>query len=272
MAFLAGFALAICGLAYQTIFQNDLASPYTLGVSSGSAFGAVLAIKFNLFTGALLFSSINLFAFIGGFITLALLLFLSAVSDRFSNFGLLLTGVSLNFFFSALILLLFYISNFNETFRIHRWLMGAIDEIGMFNSYLLAGALIIVFFIIYLFREDLNLMSMTSEETAASRGLNIISLKVIMLIFTTLLISMTVAFCGPIGFVGLICPHIAKLMFGYNHKTSIITAGFFGGAFLTLCFTFSRLIIFPFIIPVGVITSVLGGPFLIYLLYTGKNK
>jgi len=271
MAFFTGFALAVCGLMYQTIFQNDLASPYTLGVSSGAAVAAVISIKFNIIFNFAFFSNIGIFAFLGGILTLTLLFFFSSFSKAFNNFSLLLTGIALNLFFSALILLFFYMSNFNETFRIQRWLIGTIEEVRLNDALIFGTVVFCAFLVIYYFREDLNLISITNDEVSRSRGLNVVKFKILMLIINTLLVSLVVAFCGPIGFIGLICPHIAKLLFGYNHKISLIASGIVGAITLTLCFTIARLIVFPSIIPVGVITSLIGAPFLIVLIYI-NNK
>ncbi len=271
MAFLAGMALSLCGLVYQTLFHNDLASPFTLGVSSGAAFGAALAIKLQITATFLFFPAAPFFAFVFGCFTVLLLISLPLMKKSFDTFTLLLTGVAINFFYSALILLISYLSNYSETFHIHRWMMGSIDEIGYSNVIIITILFFIISIVVYYFREDLNI-TLLSDESAQTRGINIAKLKIILLVTTSLLIAFTVAVCGPIGFTGIICPHIAKLVFGHNHKISIPVSALLGGSFLCICFTISRLIIFPFIIPVGVITSFLGGPFLIFILFRSANK
>ncbi|HPG30983.1 MAG TPA: iron ABC transporter permease [bacterium] len=270
MAFLAGFALSICGLMYQTLFHNDLASPYTLGVSSGAAFGAALAIKLQLIS-IYCIPAAPAFAFFFGCLTVLLLICLPLYKKSFDTFTLLLTGVSLNFFFSALILLISYLSNYSETFHIHRWLMGSIDELGYDNVLTMTGLCFAVLSILYYYREDLNII-LISDETAQTRGVDIIKLKILLLISTSILLAFCVALCGPIGFVGIICPHASKIIFGYDHKITLPVSAIAGGVFLCLCFTLSRLIIFPFIIPVGVVTSFIGGPFLIFILMRNKRS
>lgn len=270
MAFLVGASLSICGLVYQTLFHNDLASPFTLGVSSGAAFGAVLAIKLNI-SQIYFFPLPSLFAFIFGCLTVFILILLPSIRKRFDTFTLLLTGIALNFFFSSLILLISYLSNFSESFQIHRWLMGSIDEIGYQNILPMSIVFLVVSLIIIFYREELNII-LYSDETAMTRGINIVKLKIILLISTSILIALSVALSGPIGFIGIICPHIAKIIFGYNHKISLPASALAGGCFLLICWTIARLIIFPFIVPVGVITSFIGGPFLIFLLLKSKHE
>ncbi|MBP7651858.1 iron ABC transporter permease [Candidatus Dependentiae bacterium] len=269
MAFFVGFALSVCGLVYQTLFHNDLASPFTLGVSSGAAFGAALAIKMQ-FVSYFYLPAAPLFAFIFGCITVLLLICLPLFRKSFDTFTLLLTGVALNFFYSSLILLISYLSNYSETFHIHRWLMGSIDELGYQNVIPVSVLCLIVWIIIYYFREDLNII-LLSDETAQTRGINISKLKIILLAATSILLAFCVALCGPIGFIGIICPHISKIIFGHNHKIVLPVSALLGGLFLCLCFTISRLIIFPFIVPVGIITSFIGGPFLIFILFRSKS-
>jgi len=270
MAFFVGAALSICGLMYQTLFHNDLASPFTLGVSSGAAFGATLAIKFS-FLSFFYIPAAPAYAFIFGCLTVVLLIALPLLKKSFDTFTLLLTGVALNFFYAALTLLVSYLSNYSETFHIHRWLMGSIDEFGYSNILLLAGLSIFIIGFIYYYREDLNI-TMLSDETAQTRGVNIARLKILIMLVTSILLAFCVSLCGPIGFVGIICPHIAKLIFGHNHRITIPASVLFGGAFLCLCFTLARIIIFPFIVPVGIITSFLGGPFLIFLLMRNRSN
>ncbi|MCE5341484.1 MAG: iron ABC transporter permease [Planctomycetaceae bacterium] len=262
-AFLAGAALACCGVALQAMFRNPLATPFTLGISSGAAFGAAIYVLFaaslKLPYGGILFS------FIGSLAAVFLVYGFTKVRKGFSVGTMLLAGVAVNFFFSSLILFLQYISDFTQSFRVVRWLMGSIDVAGgqtpmIFLLFTLMGVIIIL-----TQNLNLNLMSI-SDEIAIARGVNVQKSRKLIFFATSIMVAVVVAYCGPIGFVGLMAPHICRLIIGHDHKYLIAASLVFGGAFLTLCDTFARTLISPAEIPVGVITSLLGGPFFVWLL------
>jgi iron complex transport system permease protein len=272
MAFLAGAGLALSGMALQALFRNPLATPFTLGISSGGAFGAVLYIVFQSVHFAIFgFSGQFIFSLIGSTLAIMIVYGLTKARHGFSTATMLLAGVAVNFFFSSLILFLQYVSGYRELFQMVRWLMGGID-VGGFNRVLnvfpfVIGGGIIVF---YLTRE-LNLMT-TGEEIAQSRGVDVKSVKKMVFFATSLMVGGIVAICGPIGFVGMMAPHICRILLGPDHRFLSPASFLFGGMFLTLCDTLARTLIAPAEIPVGVITALIGGPFFIWLLVSGSSE
>lgn len=268
-AFLAGAALACCGVALQALFKNPLAAPFTLGISGGAAFGAAIYV---IFAASLpVCSGEILFSFTGALAAILLVYGLTKTKKGFSVSTMLLAGIAVNFFFSSLILLLQYISDFTQSFMVIRWLMGSINvtdytvPISML-IFTLSGIIIISFQSL-----KLNLMSI-SDEIAITRGVNIQNTRKIIFLTTSIMVAAVAAFCGPIGFVGLMAPHICRLLVGCDHKVLTPASVLFGGAFLAICDTAARTLIAPAEIPVGVITALLGGPFFIWLLLRDTDK
>lgn len=270
-AFSVGAGLALVGAVFQALLKNDLATPYTLGVSSGGALGAVLAIKSGLEVHLLGFSSISIFSMIGSLLTLMLIYFIAYRNREFSSFTLVLAGVTLSLTFSAVILFVHYLADFTETYRMVRWLMGGLDVSGwQFPIFLSVLLLVVVFYFMYRV-EAFNLL-LTGDDLARSKGVGVKGLQVVSFVLAAVLIGAIVSLAGPIGFVGLIVPHVVRLLFGPDHRKLFPIAILSGGAFLIWCDTFARLIIYPAELPVGIITSLFGGPFFISLLLKSKNK
>jgi iron complex transport system permease protein len=184
---------------------------------------------------------------------------------------MLLAGVAVNFFFSSLIMFLQYISDFTQSFRIIHWLMGSIDVTGFHTPNILFIITAVGIVIIAAQSLNLNLMSI-SDEIAAARGVNVKRTRKIIFLATSVIVAGVVSFCGPIGFVGLMAPHICRLLVGCDHKILTPAAILFGGAFLALCDCVARTIIAPAEMPVGVITALLGGPFFVWLLLKDTDK
>ncbi len=266
-SFLAGSGLAVAGVAFQAMFRNPLATPFTLGVSSGASLGASIYVHLGLGFAVLGLSGISIFAFVGALLAISMVYGLSRARGGFSTATLLLAGVAISFFFTSLLLFTQYLSDLTHSFRIVHWLMGGLEIVGFepvlnLLPFVVAGCLILA----YLTRE-LNLLA-TGEELATSRGLNVRWTKNALFFATSLMVGGVVALCGPIGFVGMMVPHICRLLVGPNHSFLLPASLLFGGAFLTLCDTLARTVIAPAEIPVGVITALLGGPFFLWLLLT----
>jgi iron complex transport system permease protein len=264
-AWIAGAGLAAAGMAFQALFRNPLATPFTLGVASGAALGAAVSIRAGLSTVFLGISSVSLAAFAGAVLSVFLVYGLSRIRAPLTTATLLLAGVAVNFFFSSLNLFTQYISDFTHTFRIIRWLMGGLEvtgfaSVGQMAPFTVAGLAIIV-----LKWRELDLLS-TGEEIAASRGVSVAGVQRALFFASSLVVGGVVAVCGPIGFVGIMAPHICRLLVGPGHAYLIPGTVLFGGSFLVLCDTLARTIIAPAEIPVGVITALLGGPFFLTLL------
>lgn len=267
-AFLAGSALALSGMTFQAMFRNPLATPFTLGTSSGASLGAALYVQLGLSVSLLGIPGITLFAFLGAVLAILLVYGLTLARRGFTTASMLLAGVAISFFFSSLILFLQYISDFTHAYRIMRWLMGGLEVLGFETvlnllPFVIAGSAILLYL-----THELNLM-MTGEEMAASRGVDVKRVRTFLFFATSLMVGSVVALFGPIGFVGMMVPHICRLLIGANHCYLAPASFFFGGTFLVLCDTLARTVIAPAEIPVGVITALLGGPFFVWLLVGG---
>jgi len=272
MALLAGAALATSGMAFQAMFRNPLATPFTLGVASGASLGAALCIHLGWNFVLLGFSGISVFAFAGASGAILLVYGLTHSRREFSTATMLLAGVAVSFFFSSLILLLQYLSDFTRTFHMLRWVMGGLENVVDFDEVLgvlpfVAGGCLVV---LYLTRE-LNLIT-TGEELAASRGVEVYRTKMALFFAASLMVGGVVAVCGPIGFVGLMAPHICRLLIGPDHRYLMPATVLFGGAFLIVCDTAARTVIAPTELPVGIITALLGGPFFLWLLLVRRAE
>ena len=270
-AFIAGSGLALCGMVFQAMFNNPLATPFTLGVASGASLGATLYVYLGLSFSLLGVDGSTFAAFSGALIAISFVYSISHFRKGFSSETLLLTGVAISFFFSSLILFTQYLSNVTDSFRILRWLMGGLSIVGYHDVIqLLPFVSLCVAIILWLTRE-LNLL-MAGDDIALSRGVAVQHVRYLLFFVTSLCVGAIVALCGPIGFVGMMVPHICRLLIGSDHRWLAPATLLFGGGFLVLCDAVARLIIAPAEIPVGVITTLLGGPFFLWLLIKFKAQ
>ena len=266
MAFLAGTALAISGMAFQAIFRNPLATPFTLGVSSGASLGASVAIHLGLSFSVVRIPAVTWFAFAGAVLAILLVYGLTRSRRGFSSASMLLAGVAVSFFFSSLILFVQYLSDPTRSFRMLRWVMGGMENVVGLAAlldvfpFVVAGSLIMLYL-----THELNLIA-TGEELATARGVEVNRTKILLFFASSLMVGAVVAVCGPIGFVGLMVPHICRLLVGPDHRWLTPATWLFGGAFLILCDTLARTVRFPTELPVGILTALLGGPFFLWLL------
>jgi len=259
LAMLVGSGLATAGAAMQGLFKNPLASPYVVGVSSGSSFGAALAIL--LLPGIF---SVPLSAFFTGLVTIFLVYRISKSDSRVPVETLLLAGIAVGLFFSAITSLIMYISA-QSVHHLVFWMMGGFGNANWDN--VIAATPFIGFGIpaIYYFSRELNVMQL-GEESATHLGVEIEKVKKILLILSSLITASAVAVSGVIGFVGLIIPHITRIIVGPDHRIVIPVSSLIGGIFLIWCDSLARTVIAPVELPVGIITSCFGAPFFIYLL------
>jgi iron complex transport system permease protein len=263
---LVGATLASAGVVFQGLLRNPLATPFTLGISSGAALGAMLAITFGWNFGLAGITAVPLASFAGSIGAVAIVYWLSVARQRgLSTSVLLLAGVTLNAFFSALILFVQYFADFAETFRALRWLMGDLD-VSSFRPIAVALPLAVVAFAMFaLLPRALNLLSV-GPDSAAARGVDIVRAQRTAFFSASLATGAAVSVGGPIGFVGIIVPHLVRLLVGSDHRIVLPASAFFGAAFLVACDTIARTILAPIELPVGVITAILGGPFFLWLL------
>jgi len=270
-AFVVGSMLSLSGMSFQALFRNPLATPFTLGVSSGAALGAAIFIRFGLAFTLLGISGTSLAAFGGALLAVALVYGLTRIKGGFTTTTLLLAGIAISFFFSSLILLIQYTSGLSQSFRIIQWMMGSLttaDYGKLFNllPFLAVGGALLLFL-----HREMNLL-MVGEDIAISRGVNVGRVKKLIFLAASLMVGGVVAICGPIGFVGMMAPHICRLLVGADHRFLTPASFLFGGLFLALCDTFARALFGTVEIPVGVITALLGGPFFIWLLLSNKTE
>lgn len=263
---IVGAALASAGVVLQALLRNPLASPFTLGVSAGSALGAILAISFGAAVTLGPLSPVPLASLAGALIAAAIVYVLATRPGRaMSTSVLLLAGVTLNSFFSALILFVQHLADFAETYRTVRWLMGDLD-VGGFGPVLGALPLIVVAFVIFaLLPSSLNLLSVGSD-IAATRGVDVARTQRLAFFSAALATSAAVSLAGPIGFVGIVVPHLVRLMAGVDHRIVLPASALFGAAFLVACDLVARTALAPVEVPVGVVTAMVGGPFFLWLL------
>ena len=270
-AAVVGGTLAAAGVVMQALLRNPLATPFTLGVSAGAALGAILVITFVQAD-----LRVGLYSIGGGAIPLASLsgaliasLIVYALATRpgrtMSTTVLLLAGVTLNAFFSALILFVQYSADFTQTYRTVRWLMGDLD-VGSFAPIIASSPLVLAALGMFsVLPRSLNLLSV-GTDVAATRGVDVGRTQRLAFFSASLATSAAVALAGPIGFVGIVVPHLVRLMVGVDHRVVLPASVLFGAAFLIGCDLVARTVLAPVEVPVGVVTAVLGGPFFLWLL------
>ncbi len=270
-ALLAGAALALCGAAFQAVFRNPLATPFTLGVASGSAFGVAAATRAGLAVSGAFLPLSSVAALAGALVAIGTVWLIARLRPTFSSSVLLLAGVAMSFFFSSLILVLQYTASLGDSYRIVRWLMGGLAGLGYADVFRMLPFVVIGSVVILALSRELDLLS-TGEDIAASRGVNVPRTRQILFVTASVMVGGIVAACGPIGFVGMMAPHICRLVVGERHRRLLPVTAIFGGAFLAACDAAARTIIAPIELPVGVITAFFGGPFFLWLLLRSSSS
>ena len=263
---LVGASLASAGVVFQGLLRNPLATPFTLGVSAGAALGAMLAITFGWSFAALSLPTVPLASLMGSLGAVAIVYLLATGRHAgLSTNVLLLAGVTMNAFFSALILFVQYFGDYAEVYRTLRWLMGDLDVSG-YEPLVSALPLLLVSFAVFAWlARPLNLLSM-GPDSAASRGIDVARAQRAAFLSGSLATGAAVSIAGPIGFVGIIVPHLVRLMVGSDHRVVLPASALFGAAFLVGCDVLARILMAPIELPVGVITAMVGGPFFLWLL------
>jgi len=269
MATLTGAALSTVGGAFQGILRNPLADPYILGVSAGAALGACIGIALQYSTGYYLASYLPVFAFFGAMFSLYLVYRSSQITYSVNSTGLLLAGVAITFLFSALITVLLALSK-RELHSMIFWLMGDLSTANWNKISIIILPVIIGCLLLFFSSLDLNALSL-GEEEALHLGINTGKLRIRIFLIGSIIIASVVSFTGLIGFVGLVIPHITRLLVGPDHRIMLPASAFLGGIFLILCDVLARTVIAPTEIPIGAITAIVGAPLFIYLLRR-KNK
>lgn len=269
-----GGALSIAGVILQGMFRNPLVEPYTLGISGGAALGVSLSIVSGL-SGTLGIITLPLFGFLGAFLVVGLVYFLSMRKGILKIQGILLTGVMISFLSSSLIMFLMAVSRTEDLHGIIFWIMGSLEEPNWLFIKLALVISILGLIVSYLFCLDLNAFSL-GEEDALHLGVNTEKTKRLLFILASLLTGLSVSVAGIIGFIGLVVPHFVRMFIGSDHRILLIGSYLCGAGFLILCDTLARTVIAPMELPVGVITGILGGSLFVYALtkkqvVLGKN-
>ncbi|MBQ4132606.1 MAG: iron ABC transporter permease [Desulfovibrionaceae bacterium] len=278
-AFLAGAGLSMAGLVFQGMFRNVLASPFTLGVSSGASLGAACffglgglgggAAAGGLWAGLGGMGS----AFAGALFSMLLVYLITRARGGFSASVMLLAGVIINFFFSSLVMFIQYLSAFYDSLRIMHWLMGSLAGLDLLRLPELTFAVLGCGLFLRRMTPELDLL-LAGEELAASRGLEVRRAKLHLFVISSLLVGAIVSVTGPIGFVGMMVPHFCRLLLGSgaSHRVLLPAAFWVGGCFLALCDLAARGLLAPAELPIGIMTALSGAPFFLWVLFRGSRR
>ncbi|MEQ1793721.1 MAG: iron ABC transporter permease [Nitrospira sp.] len=271
MGFLVGGALAAVGVTLQALLRNPLADPYVLGVSSGAALGASLAMLLGIGTTVMLLPLLPLFGFIGGLFALVLIYRLAQSQGRLPIHSLLLAGVILNAILTALIMFITSIMEPNRSAGLMAWLMGSLTAPGYPALGVIVIYVVFVSAVLIHKAQVLNVLTQ-GEETARSLGIDTERVKKQLYALTALVTGAVVSVSGMIGFVGMVVPHVVRMMLGSDHRLLLPASALVGGMFLVVSDTIARTIFAPAEIPVGIVTALAGGPFFLYLLLWRKDR
>ncbi|MGM0414382.1 MAG: FecCD family ABC transporter permease [Bacillota bacterium] len=269
LSFLVGSGLAIAGAVFQGIIRNPMVDPYIVGISAGAGTAATIAIIYNMSWTLLYFSTIPLFAFVGALITVILVYNISKVDNKIPVMNFLLAGVAIGFILDAIRSFLM-VTGTNDMQQVVFWLMGSLagsnwHDIRIVLPYYLIGLIPIIFYI-----KDLNII-LLGEDNAQTLGVEVEKVKKILITGATLITAAVVSVSGSIGFIGLVMPHVSRMLIGPDNRKLIPFAAVLGGIFLMISDMIARSLLPPLEIPVGIITAIAGGPYFIYLLRKNKS-
>ena len=266
LAALVGATLSLGGLVFQALLRNLLAEPYILGISGGSAIGAIAGILLGLSR----FPGVSLTAFLGSMATLALILVMTSGQSVMKKESLLLSGVMVNAFCSSVIMFLVSVTQDAKLHNIIFWLMGDLSTADIRQVGILAGMLLPCFVIIFWHSHAMNLLLM-GKEMAQATGISIKIVTITLLVTSSFMVSATVSYCGLIGFVGLVMPHLLRLILGPDHRILVPACILGGGSYLVICDLLARTLPEQGEMPAGVITALIGAPLFILLLKRSKR-
>ena len=269
LAFFVGGILSLGGLIFQIIFKNELITPYTLGIASGTTLFTAIAIVFFPML------NISISSVFGSIVTILILYFISKRINQnsvaVSTNSILLIGISLSYFYGSALMLVFYMSNLQENYSIIRFTLGSLDTVGFTNSFIIMCVSMIFYTIIYFNKQKIKLL-LICNDTAFLKGLNVNKTTLILLIVVSLSVGISISFVGPIGFIGLVIPHVIKLIYKQSADKLFFPVFFFGGIFLVFSDLISRNLNTASTLPIGVVTAFIGAPFFVYLLIRRNKK
>lgn len=269
--FLVGGSLAAVGVALQALLRNALADPYVLGVSSGAALGASLAMLLGIGTTVTFMPAMPLFGFIGGLLSLVIMYRLAQSQERLPVQSLLLAGVILNAILTAIIMFITSMMDPSRSAGLMAWLMGSLAApdyavLAIFAVYAAGGMVMLM-----RMGRILNILTL-GEEAARSLGIATERVKKQLFVLSALMTGAVVSISGMIGFVGMVVPHAVRMVVGSDHRLLLPASALVGGMFLVLSDTVARTLFAPAEIPVGIVTALAGGPFFLYLLLRRKDQ
>ena len=269
MAWCAGATFGICGMVFQAIFRNPLAEPSLLGISTGAALGAAIAIRLGLASSARIPLSVS--AFLGAMGSIMIISAFSKLVRSTKDATLLLAGVAISALFSSLIMVLQYSGGAAETYKILSWTMGGINVVGLKEGLHAIPSLLIVLALAAYYSTELDLIAL-GDDIASSRGVELARTKLVLFIGMSISIAIVVSNCGPVAFLGLIAPHVARNAAGPRHFWLTALTALIGATALLICDTAARTLWAPADLPVGIIVSFLGVPFFLWLLFSPGAK
>jgi len=264
LAWCAGATFGLCGMVFQALFRNALAEPSLLGVSAGAAFGAAAAIRFGFGVAAVGAFTIPASAFAGAMLSVAVITAFSRIARSTKDATLLLAGIAISSIFSSVIMVFQYTGGAVETYRLLSWTMGGISVVGIKEGLLAVPSLVISASLAMIFATELDLITF-GDEIAITRGVALERTRRLLFAGMSLAVAVVVANCGPIAFIGLIAPHMARRVVGPRHKRLAPYTAAAGGAALVACDTAARTLWAPADLPVGIIISFLGAPFFLWI-------
>jgi len=271
LAALVGASLALSGTVYQALFRNPMADPYVIGASAGASLGATIAMMLPISVQTLHLGVVPLFAFIGSIVSVATVFNLARVGERTPMVNLILAGVAVGSILSSLVSLLMYLMPQDGLHGLMFWLMGGFSGRNWTHVLVMLPHLVLGLTVVIYYWRELNAI-LLGEEEALSLGVDVGKVTRRLIAAASLLTAASVASSGIIGFVGLVVPHLVRIVIGPDHKKLIPNACLLGAVFMLAADTVARSIIPPRELPVGIVTSLAGGPFFIYLLRKYKVK
>ncbi len=270
LAFFSGGILALSGLLFQTIFRNPLTTPFTLGISSGATLGAAMAIMIGLGGSWFGFSFVTLFGFLGALSTIMIIYIFSQKLPSSSDQRLILVGIALSFLYSAILMVVYYLSDFQESYLIMRFTMGSLLTVGYSDLVPVFIVWMLIMIVALHYKEALKLLSI-SDSFAYLKGVSVEQIVMQLFVVISLAVGVLVSIVGPIAFIGLIIPHMVKIVMKKSIEHTIIPTFLAGGLFLLLCDSITRALPTVSEIPVGIITSLIGGSLFVWILLTRRS-
>lgn len=270
LAAVVGGGLGVAGAGFQGLFRNPLADPFVIGASSGAALGAIVAIVTGLQWRFLGLTPMYVLALVGALLAVTVVYGIASVGRQVPTLSLLLAGVAVSSFIGALVALLMFLNN-EQMVTIFGWLMGSLSGRGWPVLKSTAPLIVAGSLCVWLFSRSLDSLTF-GEETAAALGMRLRRVRGLLVVAASLATAAGVAACGIIGFIGLISPHLARLLVGAKHALVIPTSGLFGALLLTIADDLARTVAAPTELPVGIVTALLGSPFFLYLLKVRQRE